>query len=199
MKTFQEYFEFLCAAIVDPSNTTFKEIKGILEQKGLSESEISKFYTFVKPYRQGRGAYNLNAKSAQAPVQQQPEKINMATADTIIPKNLENSRAINNKGLFVPKKDPVYIKNDTYTVLEKIVKSDIFCPTMLVGPSGCSKSQTVEQVHAAAGTELIVVNVSNDMDESDLIGSLVLQTTTTYEVELSDDDYQAALKMLACL
>lgn len=75
---------------------------------------------------------------------------------------------------FVPNKDPNYVPFGIYSDVEKIIKSKIFYPTYVYGPSGNGKSTTIEQVCASLNREMIRINLNSASDEDQLIGTKTL-------------------------
>jgi len=74
----------------------------------------------------------------------------------------------------VPSKDKNYVAFGNHKDVELIVKSGLFYPTYIGGPTGNGKSTMVEQVCAANGRALIRVNLNMMTDEDQLIGSKTL-------------------------
>jgi hypothetical protein len=60
----------------------------------------------------------------------------------------------------VPKKDPNFVPFGNYNDLENIIKSGIFYPVYISGPTGNGKSTMVEQICAELNRECIRVNIS---------------------------------------
>ena len=56
------------------------------------------------------------------------------------------------------------------------------------------KTMGVEQACAKSKRELIQINISNETDESDLIGEYSLEATKFYEVEFTEEQYQQYLQ-----
>lgn len=74
----------------------------------------------------------------------------------------------------IPDVDPLYVPFGNFGDLEKIVKSKMFYPVYLTGPSGNGKSQSIEQICAKNKRPMIRVNFSGQTSEEDLIGSKTL-------------------------
>lgn len=79
-----------------------------------------------------------------------------------------------NTDSLIPKKDPNFVPFGNYTDLEHIIKSGIFYPAYISGPTGNGKSTMVEQICAKHKTPLIRVNLNMMTDEEQLIGSKTL-------------------------
>lgn len=83
----------------------------------------------------------------------------------------------------VPKKDPNFVPFGNYIDLEKIIKSGIFYPAYISGPTGNGKSTMVEQICARHKRPLIRVNLNMMTDEDQLIGSKTLDDGNVRVVE----------------
>jgi MoxR-like ATPase len=79
----------------------------------------------------------------------------------------------NTKAL-IPVKDPNFVPFGNFTDLENIIKSGIFYPAYISGPTGNGKSTMVEQICAKHKKPLIRVNLNMMTDEEQLIGSKTL-------------------------
>lgn len=74
----------------------------------------------------------------------------------------------------VPVKDPNYVSFGNHKDVDKIVKSGIFYPAYITGPTGNGKSTMIEQICAGAKKSLIRINLNMTTDEEQLIGSKTL-------------------------
>lgn len=83
----------------------------------------------------------------------------------------------------VPTKDKTYVPFGNYGDLETIIKSAIFYPTYISGPTGNGKSTMVEQICAKQGRALIRINLNMMVDEDVLIGSKTLRNGSVEIVE----------------
>jgi MoxR-like ATPase len=84
---------------------------------------------------------------------------------------------------FVPEKDPNFVPFGNYKDLESIIKSGIFYPAYVYGPTGNGKSTMVEQICANHKKPLIRVNLNMMTDEEQLIGSKTLREGNVEIVE----------------
>ena len=75
---------------------------------------------------------------------------------------------------FIPSKDKNYVAFGNHKDVDKIVRSGVFYPTYITGPTGNGKSTMVEQVCASNKKPLIRVNLNTMTDEDQLIGSKTL-------------------------
>ena len=83
----------------------------------------------------------------------------------------------------IPKKDSNFVPFGNYTDLENIIKSGIFYPAYISGPTGNGKSTMVEQICAKHKKPLIRVNLNMMTDEEQLIGSKTLENGNVQIVE----------------
>lgn len=75
----------------------------------------------------------------------------------------------------VPAKDSNYVPFGNYNDVEMIIRSGIFYPTYITGPTGNGKSTMIEQICAKHKRPLIRVNLNMMSDEEQLIGSKTLE------------------------
>jgi MoxR-like ATPase len=83
----------------------------------------------------------------------------------------------------IPAKDSNFVPFGNYTDVESIIKSGIFYPAYIVGPTGNGKSTMVEQICAKHKKPLIRVNLNMMTDEEQLIGSKTLEDGNVKVVE----------------
>ena len=88
-----------------------------------------------------------------------------------------------NTEALIPKKDPNFVPFGNYADLENIIKSGIFYPAYISGPTGNGKSTMVEQICAKYKKPLIRVNLNMMTDEEQLIGSKTLEDGNVEIVE----------------
>jgi MoxR-like ATPase len=88
-----------------------------------------------------------------------------------------------NVSSLIPKKDPNFVPFGNYSDLENIIKSKIFYPAYISGPTGNGKSTMVEQICAKHKRPLIRVNLNMMTDEDQLIGSKTLEDGNVEIVE----------------
>jgi MoxR-like ATPase len=119
--------------------------------------------------RVGRGLYAIEGNAAVA----------------VKPIVEEVSRAVDYSNIesLVPKQDGNYVAFGNHTDVESIIKSGIFYPTYISGPTGNGKSTMVEQICAKHKRPLIRVNLNMMSDEDQLIGSKTLEDGNVTIVE----------------
>lgn len=88
-----------------------------------------------------------------------------------------------NTEALIPKKDPNFVPFGNFSDLENIIKSGIFYPAYISGPTGNGKSTMVEQICAKHKRPLIRVNLNMMTDEEQLIGTKTLEDGNVIVVE----------------
>lgn len=88
-----------------------------------------------------------------------------------------------NVSSLIPKKDANFVPFGNYKDVENIIKSGIFYPGYISGPTGNGKSTMVEQICAKHKKPLIRVNLNMMTDEEQLIGSKTLEDGDVKVVE----------------
>ena len=102
---------------------------------------------------------------------------------------------IANNDNLIPLKSNTYIPWGCYDIVRKVISSKIFAPVWITGESGNGKTLGVEQACADEDRELILINISNETSEEDLIGSYTLEESITYEIDMDIEDYNTYLKL----
>lgn len=92
----------------------------------------------------------------------------------------------------IPKRDPNFVPFGNYSDVENIIKSGIFYPAYISGPTGNGKSTMVEQICAKHKKPLIRVNLNMMTDEEQLIGSKTLEDGN---VEIIEGPVLIAMRM----
>lgn len=96
----------------------------------------------------------------------------------------------------VPDVNPNYVPWGHYDDLHKIVQMGIFAPVLITGLSGNGKTEMVEQICAKLKRECFRVNITEDTDEDELMGSWRL---VNGNMEWQDGPVTLALKRGAVL
>ena len=109
---------------------------------------------------------SVTAPIASEPVVSEPAPI-VAQKSSVVSTTLD-------KNSLVPEKDPNYVPFGNYRDLQVIIKSGMFYPAYITGPTGNGKSTSVEQICANTNKPLIRVNLNTMTDEDQLIGSKTL-------------------------
>lgn len=82
--------------------------------------------------------------------------------------------AVSIQDSLIPATDLTYVPFGIHKDVEKIIKSEMFYPSYIYGPTGNGKSTTVEQICSKLGRSLIRINLNAMTDEEQLIGTKTL-------------------------
>jgi AAA domain (dynein-related subfamily) len=121
---------------------------------------------FINEYKVARGQYKIPSLDSEikSPIIEQPK-----------PQEIEMIKSIEEDVTIVPPEvDPDYIPFGFFSDLDKIVKSQMFFPVMVVGHHGSGKSKMIEQVCAKLKRKFIRFNVHKETDEVSLLGGPTL-------------------------
>lgn len=141
----------------------------IVAASGSKHNIIPKWF---EERRVGRGQYSIDR------VIKAPERAE--TPSTIVEQIFDSSTPQKD---MIPAVDCNFVPFGNYNDVEKIIKSDLFYPTYIVGPTGNGKSTMIEQVCAKNKRGLIRVNLNMMSDEDQLIGTKTLQNGNIEIVE----------------
>ena len=119
----------------------------------------TKWPTWILKNKMSRGVYSIKGNVVSMPEQKDTQ--------------VSHTQAVEIKA-FIPERDKNYVQFGNHTDVNAIVKSGIFYPTYITGPTGNGKSTMVEQVCAINKKPLIRVNLNMMTDEEQLIGSKTL-------------------------
>ena len=106
----------------------------------------------------GSPLYELEVEKTPAPA------MNLATGVT----------SIKSAEVFIPKVEKEYVRWGSSKDIEAIMKSRMFYPIYISGPSGNGKTMMVEQSAAKAKVPFLRVQITPETDEDDLIGGFRL-------------------------
>jgi len=134
----------------------------------MAKMKTEKFPLWLMKNKVGRGLYAISGNAALA---EQPEVKESFQVD------LTNTESL------IPKKDANFVPFGNYTDLENIIKSKIFYPAYISGPTGNGKSTMIEQICAKHKRPLIRVNLNMMTDEEQLIGTKTLEDGNVNIVE----------------
>jgi len=124
-----------------------------------------KYPLWLMKTKVGRGLYAVDGGAVVGNTALKP-KVEMKEESFVV--DYTNTAAL------IPKKDDNFVPFGNYTDLENIIKSGIFYPSYISGPTGNGKSTMVEQICAKHKKPLIRVNLNMMTDEEQLIGSKTL-------------------------
>ena len=124
-----------------------------------------KYPLWLMKTKVGRGLYAVDGGAVVGNTALKP-KVEMKQESFVV--DYTNTAAL------IPKKDDNFVPFGNYSDLENIIKSGIFYPAYISGPTGNGKSTMVEQICAKHKKPLIRVNLNMMTDEEQLIGSKTL-------------------------
>ena len=127
--------------------------------------KTEKYPLWLMKNKVGRGLYCIDGGATVGNTALKP-KVEMKQDSFVV--DYTNTESL------IPKKDPNFVPFGNYADLENIIKSGIFYPAYISGPTGNGKSTMVEQICAKHKKPLIRVNLNMMTDEEQLIGSKTL-------------------------
>ena len=138
-------------------------------------SETNLYRAYVNGKRVKTSKYEHIAKAAydqtatQEPVYEQPQQTQEQTViEYTKPTEVKQNAAL------VPEKDPNFVPFGEFKDINTIVKSGMFFPVFVTGPTGNGKSTMVEQACARNNRTYIRLQINSQTDEDQLIGSKTL-------------------------
>jgi hypothetical protein len=143
----------------------------------MKEMKTDKFPLWLMKTKVARGVYALpgskpelsvvgNTAVAEQPPVQESFKVDFTDTSSLI-----------------PALDPNFVPFGNYKDLEMIIKSRMFYPAFITGPTGNGKSTMIEQICAKQKKPLIRVNLNMMTDEEQLLGSKTLENGNIEIVE----------------
>ena len=146
---------------------------------------------WINQNRVGRGLYSIDPnvtasdivlpkKEKKTPVQRVQTPVQTPVQTAIVEQIFDSMTP---KKDMIPAVDGNFVPFGNYSDLERIIKSGIFYPSYVVGPTGNGKSTMIEQICAKNKRGLIRVNLNMMSDEDQLIGTKTLQNGNIEIVE----------------
>jgi len=135
-----------------------------------------RYPSWMMKNRVGRGLYAISGGAAVAQKTPEPESVKVDFSDT---------------QSLIPTVDPNYVPFGNYRDLDNIIKSGIFYPAFISGPTGNGKSTMIEQICAKRKRPLIRINFNKMTDEDQLIGT---KTLTDGNVEIVEGPLLIAMR-----
>ena len=109
----------------------------------------------------------VSPENAQAAVQNVVKLDRSSTSDAKV-------KSTSSEEVYIPAKDPTFVKWGYFSDVSKIIKSGMFYPMYVAGLSGNGKTMMIEQACAQAKREYVRVQITPETDEDDLIGGFRL-------------------------
>jgi len=145
----------------------FPDVKanGIVTRKQLlqvmEETNTTKWPALMLTKSVGRGMYAIKGGVADHEPKTQNE--------------LKVAMDVTNRESLIPAVDSCFVPFGNYNDVQQIIKTDLFYPIYITGPTGNGKSTMVEQICAKNKKPMIRVNLNAMSDEDQLIGSKTLE------------------------
>lgn len=162
-----------------PEVSSTKTISRASIQEVMSALGTKKYPEWLMVNRVGRGLYAVGETTTEG---------NLAVKETPRETFVVD---YSNLDSLVPSKDPNFVPFGNFSDLENIIKSKIFYPSYISGPTGNGKSTMVEQICAKHKRPLIRVNLNMMTDEEQLIGT---KTLTNGNVEIVEGPVLIAMR-----
>lgn len=131
-----------------------KQITEVMEKLG-----TNKWPNWILKNQVSRGVYAVHGNVVHMP-EHKDEPVSYTAAVEVKP--------------LIPARDKNYVAFGNHKDVDQIVKSGMFYPTYITGPTGNGKSTMIEQICSANKKPLIRVNLNMMTDEEQLIGSKTL-------------------------
>ena len=169
-EAFDEALQRMYPEVFETGQITRQQIISVMEDVG-----TTKWPMWYMKNSIGRGLYAIDG-TAPAP------KTNLAVKEEPVH---VTSYEVDYKDVtsLIPKKDPNFVPFGNFSDVENIIKSGIFYPAYISGPTGNGKSTMVEQICAKHKKPLIRVNLNMMTDEEQLIGSKTLEDGNVEVIE----------------
>ena len=182
-----------------PDCKTTSQVSREQIQHVLNKHKFEKYPHFLTnpKNRISRGVFAIMGNSAAPQVAgKQTAPIHMATAPAEVIPFTKKYDPMTNVESLIPQPDPNYVPFGNYKDVEAIIKSEMFYPVYITGPSGNGKSAMIEQICAKHKRPMIRVNLTAMTDEEALIGS---KTLVNGNIEVVDGPVIKAMRMGAIL
>lgn len=167
---------------------TRKQIGDVMQKKGITKYPAWLTYSHA---RVERGVFSIAAALGTAPRANATPVVK--STSTVV--HIHSHQSANEDSL-IPQLDPNYVPFGNYKDTEVIIKSQMFYPVYITGPSGNGKSAMIEQLCAKYKRPMIRVNLTAMADEEMLIGS---KTLVNGNIEVIDGPVVKAMRMGAIL
>ena len=156
------------------STITTAEISEICKKNGV-KSIPPWFMKPENPMKIKRGVYSITQNTVSVPVSVPNPNLAGISAPVNSAKKSISSVATNvGEEDLIPSKYSNYVPFGNFNDIYSIVQSKKFFPVFLTGQSGNGKTMSIEQAAAKAGRKFIVVSMTPETDEGDLLGNYVL-------------------------
>ena len=166
-----ELFNAFVTAHPDKESLTRQEMFTFAEETGLNRNSVGAL--MKKLPRVSRGVYSMVTNVVSMP-NVPAEPVQQTPVAEAVQKAVGKVRSTSSEEVFIPQKDPTFVKWGYFADVSKIIKSKMFYPMYVAGLSGNGKTMMIEQACAAANREYVRVQITPETDEDDLIGGFRL-------------------------
>lgn len=138
-----------------------------------------------------RGVYALPGYTATATATASSVQVDKSSIEPKLTTS-KSTLSVDISESLIPPTDLTYVPFGIHKDVEKVIKSKIFYPTYIYGPTGNGKSTTVEQICSKQNRPIIRINLNSMTDEDQLIGT---KTLTDGNVEVIEGPIVRAMRM----
>lgn len=174
VQTFESKLYEMFPEVLKTGTVTRASIQSVMSALG-----TKKYPEWLMVNRVGRGLYAVGATQTEGNLAVKEKPVETFVVDY---SNLDS---------LIPNKDPNFVPFGNFSDLENIIKSKIFYPSYISGPTGNGKSTMVEQICAKHNRPLIRVNLNMMTDEEQLIGT---KTLTDGNIEIVEGPVLIAMR-----
>jgi len=150
---------------------TRQEMFTFAEETGLNINSVRSLIRNLPTV--SRGVYSMVTNVVSMP-NVPAEPVQQTPVAEAVQKAVGKVRSTSSEEVYVPQKDPTFVKWGYFSDVSKIIKSKMFYPMYVAGLSGNGKTMMIEQACAAANREYVRVQITPETDEDDLIGGFRL-------------------------
>lgn len=151
---------------------SFTELKDLSVSLGIN---FPNWYTNDPANKISRGLYRVAGSSTVAAAPSQVVDLaGLVEPVTSTKKRISSISTNVEEEDLIPRKYNNYVPFGNFNSIYSIISSKKFFPVFITGQSGNGKTMSIEQASAKAGRKFIVVSMTPETDESDLLGNYVL-------------------------
>lgn len=153
---------------------SFTELKALAGTIGIN---FPNWFTNEPSNKVSRGLYRVPGVTTTKVQPTEPVAVNMAASVTPIEvarKRISTISTNVEEEDLIPRKYGNYVPFGNFNDIHSIITSKKFFPVFVTGQSGNGKTMSIEQAAAKARRKFIVVSMTPETDEGDLLGNYVL-------------------------
>jgi MoxR-like ATPase len=159
--------EIMLDALVKTGKQTItrKEVLKIAQELGMSNPQ---WYTKNEAYRVEPGVYRVPA------IDEVQNIVPLKKPDVEVTNQITSVQTMMDTESLVPQIYKNYVPFGHFDDLVSILSSNMFYPIFITGHSGNGKTMSVEQACAKLGRKFVLISMTPETDEGDLLGNYVL-------------------------